>query len=44
MLFLKKMPYRKRIRKMVAEIKAEATADSIEKRDNLSLVMLVGKV
>ena len=28
---------------MVAEIKAETAADSIEKRDNLSLVMLVGE-
>ncbi|MFV8806696.1 aspartate kinase [Aerococcus urinaeequi] len=34
---------KKEFNEMVAEIKAETAADSIEKRDNLSLVMLVGE-
>ena len=34
---------KKEFEEMVAEIKAETAADSIEKRDNLSLVMLVGE-
>lgn len=34
---------KKEFEKMVAEIKVETVADSIEKRDNLSLMMIVGE-